>query len=116
VTVDEVQDKPWKQPGCVRRDCEPHRGPLLRFLAYVGAVWSALALIVAPAALLSLPLCVAVLRMARQDLARMSAGDMDPEGVSSTTVAKEVAEVCVAGGVAALCGTAIVVGHRWLLR
>jgi hypothetical protein len=28
--------RPWEQPGAVRRDCEPHRGPALLLLARVG--------------------------------------------------------------------------------
>lgn len=78
-------DRPeWEQPGAVRRDCESHRGGLIVLLAVVGLVLSFLHVL----AVIGVPLCFAAWRMSRADLARMHAGQMDPEGMAPTLFGK----------------------------
>ena len=76
--------RPWERPGAVRRDCERHRGQLLRRLGGFVLVCAALAVCALPLALVVLPSSVAVWLLARRDLARMDAGLMDPEGWNDT--------------------------------
>jgi hypothetical protein len=100
----EVEERPWERPGCVRRDCDPHRGPLLMLLAAAGTLGSSAALVFAPAALVSLPLCIAVWRTAKRDLNRMSEGAMDPQGSGKTEAAQECAAV---GAVLSVLGLSV---------
>jgi len=37
-------DRPWERPGAVRRDCQPHRAPLLLALADASLLLGALSL------------------------------------------------------------------------
>jgi hypothetical protein len=86
-----ITDKPvppWQLPGAIRRDCEPHRGPLLRRLGVL-AVWlDLLGVLFPPAVLPALPLGVAVWVMARRDLAGMRLGLVDPGGEADTRQAR----------------------------
>ena len=79
--ADPDDPRPWEQPGGVRRDCEPHRGDHLAVLGTVSVVLSlggsVLSLILT---LGGVVLGVAVVVMARHDLAKMRAGLMDPSG------------------------------------
>lgn len=78
---------PWQLPGAVRRDCEPHRGPLLAFLATSGVVTagvSALFPLWPVTGPLALTLTLAASWMARRDLALMRRGLMDPGGEAQT--------------------------------
>jgi hypothetical protein len=92
---------PWEMPGAVRRDCEPHRGPLVRRVGHAAFVLSLL-LAVTPLVLLpGVPLMgagefpewgvplfplagvlpsLAAWALARHDLALMRRGLMDPAG------------------------------------
>jgi hypothetical protein len=81
--------RPWEQPGAVRRDREQHRGLWLRLAGGACCVGAPLSFGVAGgglASVLGLPglLAGAVGRAvwvaARLDLARMRAGEMDPDG------------------------------------
>ena len=45
VPVAEAEDTPVMPPGQVRRDAEPHRGPLLVWLAWAGLACGALSLL-----------------------------------------------------------------------
>jgi hypothetical protein len=93
--------RPWQLPGAVRRDCEPHRGPLVRRVGHAAFVLSLL-LAVTPLVLLpGVPLMgagefpewgvplfplagvlpsLAAWALARHDLALMRQGLMDPAG------------------------------------
>jgi hypothetical protein len=92
---------PWQLPGAVRRDCEPHRGPLVQGACRTASALSCL-LAFAPLYLLPglfvtrwwpqllwgvplLPLVgflasLAAWAVARHDLALIRAGRMDPAG------------------------------------
>jgi hypothetical protein len=72
--------RPWERPGAVRRDCEPHRGQLLRVLGAVSLVCGILSLMLAVSGVIGLPLAVAVLVLSGRDLARMRRGLLDPAG------------------------------------
>jgi hypothetical protein len=80
-------ERPWEQPGAMRRDCEPHRGRLLENLAIVSVVCSAFSLLVFPVAI-SVPLSAAVVLIARLDLKKMSAGTMDRKGANTVRSAR----------------------------
>src|SRR5690348_3851263 len=80
--------RPWEQPGAVRRDCEPHRGPLLSRLAVVSVLLGLASLCFVPVGLVAVPLAVGVWCTASGDLARMDAGLMDPEGRRLTEQAR----------------------------
>jgi hypothetical protein len=80
-------ERPWERLGCARRDCEPHRGDLLLLLGDVSMACGMLALGTVLPALVGLPLGIAVIVMAKKDLARMDAGLMDPDGREPATVA-----------------------------
>jgi hypothetical protein len=77
-------DRPWEEPGCVRRDCEPHRGPFLRSMASFGTPLLYLSVFIPFLALLVIPVNITTWILARRDLARMRAGLMDPEGEVDT--------------------------------
>jgi hypothetical protein len=75
---------PWQLPGAVRRDCEPHRGELLRRLDLVAVLlaWAG-ALLIVPS-LLALALVAFIRFLARHDLALMRRGLLDPAGEADT--------------------------------
>jgi hypothetical protein len=89
----------WEQPGAVRRDCESHRGGLIGPLTVVGLILSFLHIF----AVIGLPICFAALQMSRDDLAKMHAGRMDPEGMASTLFAKRWSVI------------GLIVGSIWLV-
>ena len=76
----EGEKPPWEQPWATRRDCEPHRGELVRLLGFASLVLGALTLCTCVTAFLALPMGTAAWVMARKDLAMMRAGLMDPRG------------------------------------
>ena len=86
---DQDDERPWERPGAVRRDCEPHRGRLLRALGLTSLVLAALGVALVIPALVALPLGVAVWAAARRDLRRMAAGAMDPGGRDATTAGRD---------------------------
>jgi hypothetical protein len=101
---DDASVRPWEEPGAVRRDCEPHRGPALLLAARAGLGLAAVSAAVNVGAVLLLgvsprdPLAAAagaagltltatawawgaaVWRAAAGDLALMRAGRVDPAG------------------------------------
>jgi hypothetical protein len=83
VTEPESDPRPWEQPGAVRRDCRPHRGPWLLMLSGLG-------LLLAPL-LLALPLCAAGWVLAGRELIGMEAGLIDPEGEDAAVRARKLA-------------------------
>lgn len=92
---EEVDDRPWEQPGNPRRDCLPHRAVLLRQLGDVAFGCCLLSAVLIVPALISVPLGIAVWIMAGQDLAKMRAGTMDPQGQTDTERARKMAIGCV---------------------
>jgi hypothetical protein len=76
----------------VRRDCEPHRGPLLAGMGNVTLSAGALTLCVAGLPLLvAVPLGITTWVMASNDLAKMRTGEMEPEGRPQTESARTCA-------------------------
>jgi hypothetical protein len=76
----EEDDRPWEpqRRRGVRRDCEPHRGTLI-------LVFGVLSLVLG---LLGLPFGIAAWVMGHQDLKKISARTMDPEGRGLTLAGK----------------------------
>jgi hypothetical protein len=103
-------DRPWEQPGAVRRDCEPHRGELLLRLSFVGVSCSLLASCLWAPAFVAVGLGAAVLVMAARDLKKMRAGVMDPAGRAQTEEAHDLAEIAVFLGMAFLVLIALAFG------
>src|SRR5690242_9130190 len=107
---------PWERPGCFRRDCEPHRGNFLWWLAFAGLILGILAL--APEygwmpGLIGIFLGLCSRYMAKTDLAKMQAGLMDPFGRAVTGSAEDFSN---AGLVLSVIGTVFwggVVLLRW---
>jgi hypothetical protein len=94
----EVDDRPWERPGALRRDCEPHRGGLLLVLGEVSLVLSLLSACGGVTAVVGVPLGMAVLLLASQDLKVMRAGLMDPRGEPALKSGQEWAATGVALG------------------
>ena len=89
-TARELDDpRPWEEPGAVRRDVEPHRGPLLRGLGNLALLLCILTVCWC-VGLVGVPLAAAVWAVARHDLRAMAAGRMDPEGRRDTTQARRL--------------------------
>ena len=74
------EPRPWEGPGAVRRDREPHRGGLLLALGRAGSLCALLTPVLILPGLVALSLGLTVWVLARQDLAKMRAGLMDPAG------------------------------------
>src|SRR4051812_35785986 len=67
----------WRDLGCVRADCEPHRGGLLTLLAIGSLVFAVLSLLVCVPGLVGLALGILASVMAGRDLDEMRNGLMD---------------------------------------
>ena len=94
---------PWEQPGCFRRDCEPHRGTLLWWLAFASLFLGVLALL--PCwdwlfGLVGIPLGLCSRYLAKADLANMQAGLMDPAGEGDTALAMNLSTIGLRFGIA----------------
>jgi hypothetical protein len=105
---EEGMPKPWEEPGAVRRDVESHRAPALLLLAGFSIVFGLfgygplvawkldLGAPVYGTALFSIvafPLGLAVKYLARRDLAKMRAGNIDPGGQTQTRTALFLGEL-----------------------
>ncbi len=108
----EGDNRPWEQPGAVRRDWEPHRAGLLNgfiippFLSvafslllpvfcYFPADWMVV-FVSFVVSCLGVAGAAAVLAVARHDLAKMRANLMDTQGERGTKTAAKIAQVCLA--------------------
>jgi hypothetical protein len=91
----EVEDRPWERQGCVRRDCDPHRGHLLVLLAEISCWCGLLSFCLVFPSVLGVLTGVAAWVMASRDLGRMRLGQMDVRGRLPTQHAKS----CAAYGV-----------------
>jgi hypothetical protein len=94
LTAEEVFE-PWELSGESRYDCEPHRARLLAFLAYGSLVAGSLSFVCFFTGLVGLPLGLVAWSMARRDLDRISAGDMDQNGYHPTEKARSNAQAGV---------------------
>jgi hypothetical protein len=132
-----VEKPPWEQPGCFRRDCEPHRAWLLCALSFVGLLSNYLVFIYCFDAVTGgrpRPLRVGVVMavmalavglfnlgtwiLARRDLALMRSGLMDPHGEDQTRHARNLALIDFCLGLppvlACACGLAVEAVKRGL--
>jgi hypothetical protein len=111
-------DRPWEQPGAVRRDCEPHRGDVLLSFGRVSLVVGLLGFVLGLTTLVALPLGVVIDVLAWRDLRRIRAGEMDPRGEGTVRRAQRVAEWAIALNVAAALLWLVVFGgllsHGWM--
>ena len=111
---------PWEQPGQYRRDCTPHRGPLLIALSSVSFSLARVSLLVCPMAsrghfafslaicgFIALPLGLVAWRLAVRDLALMDAKRMDPAGEEATVRAQQLALAGVMVGLVGLLPVAL---------
>lgn len=82
----EADAQRWRRTDeLVRRDYEPHRGPLIASLGNVSMIVGALSLCMFGfGALISIPLGVLAWLMANRDLEHMREGRMDPRGKART--------------------------------
>ncbi len=64
----------------LQRDCQPHRGRLMRTLGVCSLAIGGLAMAFFPLSLVALPLCLTTWIWARLDLAKIRGGLMDPCG------------------------------------
>ena len=104
---DREDDRPWEQPGAVRRDCEPHRGDVLLGLGRISLACGLLSLCLCVPAAISVPLGLVVWLLAERDLAKMAAGQMDPAGRELTQAGNSYAQ---AGMAVPLLGA---LGYGW---
>jgi hypothetical protein len=85
---DEEDDRPWEQPGGIRRDSEPHRGGLVLTLGIVSLVCAPLTLccgvIGAIFSVAGLSVGITAWVLAQRDLKKMRANLMDPQGQGTT--------------------------------
>jgi hypothetical protein len=80
----EVDERPWEEPGEVRRDVEPHRGGVVLALGIVGLLLASPTFCCPVFAIAGLSASVPAWVMGRRDLARMRLGELDPEGRGTT--------------------------------
>jgi hypothetical protein len=71
---------PWERPGGVRRDCLPHQGLLVLVLGNASFVCGVLALLLILPGLLGLVLGIGASLLGTQQLGRINAGLVDPDG------------------------------------
>jgi hypothetical protein len=81
-------ERPWEQPGAVRRDCAPHRAGLIAGLglaAWATSVLGGLCFVLLPlTAPLALAPGAAAWALGRRDVGAIDAGRMDPAGRGPT--------------------------------
>jgi hypothetical protein len=82
-------DRPWEQPGAVRRDCASHRGGLLLILGMIGVWCGFVSICIGFAAIPGLGIAVVAWALARHDLILMRTGRMDRDGMMKTRTALE---------------------------
>jgi hypothetical protein len=92
---------PWERPGAARRDCTPHRGKALVWLATAAFVCGLLSFLLGAPGFIGLPLGVAAYILAGRDLDSMERRLMDPRGREDTEVARRRG---IAGAVMSILG------------
>jgi hypothetical protein len=96
--VKDDDDRPWEQPGGVRRDVSPHRGNCLMLLANVAVACGLLSFLLFLPVVAAVACGGAVYRMGLYDLERMHAGTLDPRGRAETESAMHRATLAVGAG------------------
>jgi hypothetical protein len=86
--MDGQYERPWEEPGAVRRDCDPHRGLLLQLLGAVSLACGVLALCLWAPGVPGLYLGCLTWQFASKDHAKMQKGLMDPSGEADVERAK----------------------------
>jgi hypothetical protein len=78
-----------RKPGRLRRDAQPHRGPLLAHLGNITLLLSWVGCCtVGVTSLVAFPLALVTITLTSLDLARMERGELDPEGKDLTRAAR----------------------------
>jgi hypothetical protein len=80
-------DAPWQRAGGARLDCEAHRGRMLSLLGMVSFSMGIIAICCGVTGVIGVGLGLYVRSAASRDLAKMSTGEMDPEGEQLTRAA-----------------------------
>jgi hypothetical protein len=112
--TNDVDNRPWERPGVVRRDCEPHRGPLLSVLGGTSLAVAGFLACIPATGFLALPLALVTFYLARRDLVQMRVGCMDPTGQRQTRRAQYRAGVALLFGGWNLLLTVGLVISLWL--
>jgi hypothetical protein len=102
--ADVGEQRPWEQPGAVRRDCAPHRGHVLALLAWLSVACGVLSFCLVVPGLPGLAFGAGTWVLAAGDLARMRQGRMDRAGRPATEAAQECG---LLGGLLSLGGWAL---------
>ena len=97
----EFSDRPWEQPGGVRRDCDVGRGRDLHALAGLGVVLGVFAMCGGFTGIIALPLSLWIWITACQDLTT-TRSELGPDGEARTVRARDNAVVAVAISAASL--------------
>jgi hypothetical protein len=102
-------ERPWERSGAPpRRDCEPHRGPLILALGRISLCFAVPGLLgvaylpFAIASLIGAGLGLTVTLMARDDLAQMDRKEMDPDGHQSTQAGQTASSIGLIIGIVGL--------------
>jgi hypothetical protein len=129
--------QPWKQPGAVRRDCDPHRGHRMRVLGMALVTLATLYIVIEPvlyvatrargrrppvwivwissgSALPPLFLGLIVWVLAAQDLTRIRSGGMAREGKLLTESARGLGQVAVFLSLSSTCTWKLAWLASWL--
>lgn len=114
---DQDDPRPWEQPGVVRRDCVPHRGPLLWWLATASVACGITAPVFGVTGLAGAALGLTCLLLGRRDLTAMRGGCLDPAGHGQIKRAMSRAEAGIALSLFGLtaCAFLCTLAYRWLL-
>ena len=81
---EDEDDRPWEQPGAVRRDCEPHRGALVLTLGIISLVCAPLFICCGLISIVSLATGLPAWILGHKDLRKMREYSMDPAGSAMT--------------------------------
>jgi hypothetical protein len=85
--------RPWERPGFVRRDCDPHRGPLLLTLACLSIAFGLLGCFLLIPAIPGVILGMVGYAMAWADLDKMRAGLIDRNGRKEAQEAERLSAI-----------------------
>jgi hypothetical protein len=115
--TERAEGEPWEQPGAMRRDVEPDRGPTLLLLAGISLALGVLSLITFLPCVVAVPLGLGVEVAAGRDLKKMRFGRMAPGGQSQIHRALSWASLGVGLGLLPLTVVVVFAGlllAQWL--